>query len=423
MSKNKITIASAIAVASAILLWVGLGTSSKEIAAAGPSGMPPMPVEVITVKTKDVPVYNEWIGTLDGMVNAEIRAQVSGNILKRNYVEGSFVRKGTLLFEIDARPFKAATDQAKGELAKAEGQAAQAEGRLLQANAQYQQALANQGRTQLDEDRYTPLAKQKAVTQQELDNAVQSNIASKAQVESAKAGIATAKAELKAAHAAIQAAKAGVTVAEINLGYTRITAPIDGIVGIAQAQVGNLVGPTTGVLTTVSTVDPIKSYFTLSESEYLKFTKENHSQGKWDAANKKLELELVLSDGSTYEHKGKFYIADREIDRKTGAIRLAGLFPNPGNNLRPGQYGRVRAVTGTSVNAIAVPQRSVIEMQGKFLVAVVGKGNKVEMRPVTAGEKIGNEWIIESGINPGDKIVTAGIQKIGPGSVVKPTEK
>src|SRR5262245_30588026 len=278
-------------------LLVASGWSKGNAPAPAPG---PPEVEVARVEQRDVPIYSEWIGTLDGMVNAEIRAQVAGYLLKQYYTEGSFVKKGQLLFEIDPRPFQAALDQAKGELARAEGQVIQSNGQLSQASAQLTQSEANQGKNQLDVDRYTPLAKEKAITDQEYDNAVQSNLAALAQVKASRAGVDTANAAIVAAKAAVEAARAAVATAQLNLEFTRIISPIDGIAGIAQAQVGNLVSPTSGTLTTVSTLDPIKAYFTLSEQEYLKFTKHNPTQSEWEAANKKLELELILADGTTY---------------------------------------------------------------------------------------------------------------------------
>src|SRR6266511_3363327 len=402
--KHKLVIVATLCVIVIALLVAVSGSRGKD---AAPSSSPPLPgVEVAEVEQQDVPIHSEWIGTLDGMVNAEIRAQVAGYLRTQRYTEGSFVKQGQLLFEIDPRPFQAALDQARGELAKAEGQVTQANGQLSQAGAQLLQAEANQGKTQLDVDRYTPLAKQKAVTDQELDNAVQSNHAAKAQVEAARAGV--------------EAARAAVAKAELDLGFTRITSPIDGIAGIAQAQVGNLINPAGGALTTVSTVDPIKVYFSLSEQEYLNHTRRNPTPGAWDLAAKKLELELVLADGTTYPQKGRFFVADRQVDQKTGAIRLAGVFPNPGNTLRPGQYGRVRAVTSMKKGALLVPQRSVSELQGGHRIAVVGSDNKVSIRPIKVGERIGAMWIIEDGLKPGERVVAEGVQKVRPDAVVNP---
>jgi len=327
------------------------------------------------------------------MVNAEIRAQVSGYLLSQHYTEGSLVRKGQLLFALDPRPFQAVLDQANGQLA--------------QANAQELQAEANQGKTQLDVNRYTPLAKARAITEQDLDNAVQANLAAKAQV--------------AAANAAIVAAKAAVETAELNLGFTNIRSPIDGIAGLALTQVGSLVNAGSTSLTTVSTVDPIKAYFTATEQEYLRYVRMNPLESEREAHTREIELELVLADGTIYPHTGRFYVADREVNPQTGAIRLAGLFPNPGNILRPGQYGRVRAVTEIRKNALLVPQRAVTELQGRYQVAVVDAANTVGIRAVTVGERIGPLWIVEGGLKAGERVVVEGIQQIKPNLVVNPT--
>ncbi len=416
--KHKFVIGGTLSMIVVVLLIVVGGSKSKEKAPAGPP--PPANVEVAEVEMRDVPIYSEWIGSLDGMVNAEIRAQVTGYLLRQNYKEGSFVRKGQLLFEIDPRPFQAALDQAKGDLARAQAQLAQANSQLLQSEAQLAQAEANQVKTQLDVDRYTPLAKQNAITAQELDNAVQANIAAKAQVKAANAGVETAKSAIVAANAAVEAAKASVKTAELNLSFTKITSPIDGVAGIAQAQVGNLIQPNGPALTTVSTLDPIKAYFTLSEQEYLDYARRESIQRKWGAGASGLELELVLADGSTYSHKGKFFVADRQVDQKTGAIRLAGIFPNPGNTLRPGQYARVRAITSKREGALLIPQRAVSELQGSYRVAVVGDDNKVSVRPVKVGPRVGTMWVIDDGLKPGERVVAEGTQKVRPDAIVNP---
>jgi membrane fusion protein (multidrug efflux system) len=369
-------------------------------------------VEVVQVEQKDVSLYSEWIGTLDGMVNAEIKSQMSGYLIGKHYEEGSFVKKGQLLFEIDPKPFQAALDQAKGDLAKAEGQLAQASGQLAQASAQLLTAEANQGKTQQDVDRYTSLVERGVVTKQVFDNAVQANLAAQAQVKVAKAGIQTAKAAIVSARAAVDASKSAVDRARLNLDFTRITSPIDGIAGIAKAQVGNLVGPSGDTLTTVSTVDPIKVYFTLSEQEYLNKTRRSLAPN--------LELEMVLADGTTYPHKGKFFVADREVDAKTGTIRLAGVFANPGNALRPGQYARLRAVTSRQESALMVPQRAVTELQGSYQVAVVGGDNRVEIRPVKLGEREGPMVIINEGLKAGESVIVEGAQKVKAGTAVTP---
>ena len=367
---------------------------SAEFIGCGKSEQPqarPLEVEVVRVEQKDVPIWNEWVGTLEGLVNAQIKPQVTGYLLRQTYQEGSFVKKGQLLFEIDPRTFQAALDQTKAQLANAEGQLAQAE--------------ANQVKAQLDVNRYTPLAKEQAVSQQDLDNAVQGNVAAQAQVRAAKAQIDAATAQMAAA--------------QLNLGFTKIVSLIDGIVGVAQAQIGDLVGPTS-LLTTVSTLDPIKVYFPVSERGYLNYIKENPDAVKRAEQERHLGLEMILADGSRYPHEGSFSFADRQVDVKTGTLRLQGLFPNPGNILRPGQFARVRAITTTKKGALLVPQRAVTELQGGYQVAVVGKDNKVEIRPVKVGERIGPQWIIEAGLKPGERVVTEGVQRVKAGMTVNP---
>src|SRR6266850_1396804 len=349
-------------------------------------------VEVVQVAQQDVPISSEWIGTLEGMVNATIKAQVAGYLRKQNYTEGAFVTQGQVLFEIDPRPFQAALDQAKGELAKAQGQLAQANAQLVQANAQLAQSEANQGKTQLVVSRYTPLAKAEAISAQDFDNAVQDNLAAKAQV----------------------------AAATLNLGFTTIQSPIEGIAGIATAQVGDLVGPNSGTLTTVSTLDPIKVYYTASEQEYLTSVLHDPTTTARAAVQTQAALELLLADGTTYPQKGTFFVADREVNVQTGAIRLAGLFPNPGNVLRPGQYGRVRAVTSQREGALLVPQRAVTELQGRYQVAVVDSENTINFRTVKVGERVGPLWIIEEGVHPGERVVVEGLQKVRPGMPVYP---
>ena len=466
------TIAAAGAVLICAALIIFLLFPKKEVAASPP----PTEVEVVAVEQKDVPVYSEWIGTTDGMVNAEIRPQISGYLLRKNYTEGSFVKKGQVLFEIDERPLQAALDQANGGLAGAKGQYGQAVSQLtqvqarigqqqaavagaqamvaqmraqtLQTQAQLQQAEANQRRTQLDVNKYKPLREQKAVTQQELDNAVQANGAALAQIAAAKAQIeaanaqvgaalagvntaqaqvraataeaTTAKAAIDSAKAAVDAAAAAVETAKLNLGYTKILAPIDGIAGIAQAQVGNLISPDGAVLTTVSTVDPIKVYFTISEQEYLANTKNSAAQNGRNPAGNQAELELILADETVYPQPGRFFAADREVDPKTGTIRIAGVFSNPGNVLRPGQYGRVRSITSFKENALLVPQRSVTELQGNYQVAVVGDDNKVDIRKVKVGDLIGSQQMIVDGLKPDEKVIASGVQKVKPGAIVTP---
>ena len=446
LAKRKLLlITTAIIVGSLVLTVVTFARRSNKTAENAPR---PLDVQVVNVEQKDVPVYSEWIGTTDGMVNAEIKAQVTGYLLRQDYKEGSFVTKGQLLFEIDPRPFQAALDQSQGQLAQykgqleqanshvqeAEAQVAQTSSQLLQMQAQLAQAQANQVKTQLDVNKYAPLLEQKAVTQQEYDNAAQANIVAKAQVKAAEASIETARAGVRAANAQVGTAKAAVAAAqgqienasaairtaELNLSFTRIISPIDGIAGLAQAQVGNLITTQSAPLTTVSTVDPIKVYFTVSEQEYLNYTRRHPTEEEREAASRNLELELVLADGTTYPQKGSFYFADRQVDPKTGAIRLAGTFPNPDNVLRPGQYGRVRAVTATKSDALLVPQRAVSQLQGGYQVAVVGAGNLVEIRSVKVGDRTGALWIVEEGLKAGESVVVEGLQRIRPGAVVNP---
>ena len=344
---------------------------------------PPPPlvqVEVANVLQKDVPLQMEWVGTTDGSNNALIRAQVSGYLLKRPYTEGAFVKKGELLFELDPSRFQTALDQALGDLAKAQAQFTKAK---------------------QDVERDTPLAKAGAVSQKELDDSIQSHAATKGSVAAAKAAVAQAK---------------------LNLSWTRITAPIDGVVGISKAQIGDLIDANTE-LTSMSTLDPIRVYFPMSEQEYLAAAdkvQQGYRERKEAKEYSLALLELVLGGEKIYPHKGKFYLVDRQVDTKTGTIRVAALFPNPNNLLRPGQFARVRAVTQTKERAILVPQRAVTEMQGSYQVAVVTPENKVEIRPVKVGRRSGSLWIIDHGVEPGERVVVEGLQKVKAGMTVDP---
>src|SRR5271155_1025860 len=308
----------------------------KPAASAGP----PPDVMVKPVQQKDVALYSEWIGTLDGLVNANVKAQVTGYLLQQDYQEGAYVQKGQLLFQIDPRPFQAVLDQSEGLLAQAKAQ--------------------------------------------------------------------------------IQSAQAAVETAQLNLGFTRLVAPISGIAGIAQLQVGALVDTTSAPVTTVSTVDPIKVYFTVSESEYLDFNRRFPTESGRQAELKRMPLDLILADGRTYDHSGTIDFADRAVNQGTGAILIAGLFPNPGNILRPGGYGKVRAATSTQTGALVIPQRAVTELQGSYQVAVVDAQNKVSIRTVTPGERTGSDWIIAKGLNAGERVVAEGAQKVRPGTQVDP---
>jgi RND family efflux transporter MFP subunit len=375
-----------------VLIALGIGrlTRSKSVSGAGAAAPPD--VTVAPVEQRDVALYSEWIGTLDGFVNADVRGQVTGYLSRQDYKEGDFVKAGELLFEIDPRPFQAVVDQAEGQLAQATAQLANAE--------------AVQRRTQLDVERYTPLAREQAASQQDLDNAVQNNLA-------AKATVATAQAQIKTAEAAVETAK-------LNLGFTRLTSPIDGIAGQAQLQVGALITPNSTPVTTVSTVDPIKVYFTVSESEYLAFNRRFPTHTEREAQFKREPLFLILADGTTYEHPGNIYFADRQVNEGTGAIRIAGLFPNAGNILRPGGYGKVRTANRMKKDALLVPQRAVTELQGSYQVAVVDNENHVSIQTVQVGEHAGTQWIIEKGLKRDERVVADGTQKVRPGMQVNP---
>jgi RND family efflux transporter MFP subunit len=357
-----------------------------------PQNQPPPAVGVIKVEQRDMPVYGDWVASLDGFVNANIQPQVSGYLLRQNYREGSLVRKDEVLFEIDPRPFQAALDQTRGQLAQAKGQ-------LAQAQAQLQLAVINVNRDQ-------PLAQARAIPQSQLDNDTQAREQGKATVETAKA--------------AIQSAEAAVETAELNLGFTKVRSLIDGIAGIATIQIGNLVGQTT-VLTTVSQVNPIKVYFPISEQEYLSLA--GRVDGKAPdllRAASRVPLEMTLANGSTLSRKGRIIFADRQVDTQTGTIRMVGEFSNPGNVLRPGQFARIRAMTGYNHGALLVPQRAVTEIQGRYQVAVVGPDNKVAIRNVQAGDRVGELWIIASGLEPNERVISEGTSKVRDGMVVNP---
>ena len=339
---------------------------------------PPAPpdVTVADVVQRDVPVTSEWIATLDGYVNAQVRPQVSGYLIKRTYREGAAVRTGDVLFEIDPRPFEAALAQARAQLAQAEAQL---------------------GRTARDVERDTPLAQEKAIAQSQLDNDIQANLA---------------------AQAAVASAKALVQTAQLNLGFTKVTSLVDGVAAIATGQIGDLVGPGT-LLTTVSQINPIKAYFPVSEQEYLRIAGSLNSAGSTQQPwGSHAELELILSDGSVYPRKGSFLAADREVDLKTGTIRLSATFPNPGNILRPGQYGRVRAITRTLVDAHLVPQRAVSELQGGYQVRVVGPDGRIATRAVTVGDRLGRLVVVSSGLERGERVAIDGAQSVKDGALV-----
>ena len=350
--------------------------SCSKITNAAPTA-PPLTVEVATVMQQDTPIYSEWIAVLDGYVNAQIQPHVTGYIIKQNYKEGSVVRKGDVLFEIDPRPFKAALDQAKAQLAQSEAQL---------------------GKAKLDVERDTPLAQARAIAQGQLDTEVQARLGAQAQVD---------------------AAKAYVEQAELNLEWTKVTSLVTGIAGIAQVQIGNLVGPNS-ILTSVSQVDPIKAYFTVSENEFTDFHRRFPTEATVEEQRRRIPLQLILTDGSAYEQSGRISFADREVNPATGAIRIAALFPNANNLLRPGGFGRIRLSVRSHEHALLVPQRAVIELQGSYQIAVVGDDNKVSIRPVMVGERVGKSWIVNEGVKPGERVIVEGLLKVRDGATVKP---
>jgi len=372
-------------------------------------------VEVAEVAQKDVPVFAEWVGTLDGSVNATIRAQVQGYLVKQNYKEGDFVRKGQVLFEIDPREYQAVLDEKKAVLSQSKGAVDQKKAALEQAKAEVSVKDALWTTAKANLARVKPLAEQNAVSKKDLDDAVGSEQSTRSAVEAAKAAVDSAEANIVAAEAQVLGSQADVEKAQLNLSFAKITSPIDGIAGIAKAQIGNLVGPgSIQELTTVSDVNPIKCYISLSEQEYMK------AQARRVKQQEAVSIELILSDGSTYPEKGEVAFTDREVDVRTGTIRVAATFPNPQNLLRPGMFSRVRAQLGVKKAAVVIPQQAVTEVQGKYLVAVVSTDNKTAIKQVKVGERFGPLWVIEEGLAPGEKVVAEGTQKVREGMVVSP---
>lgn len=328
-----------------------------------PAPQPPT-VQVAAVEVRDVPIYSEAVGTLEPDVNATISAQVGGYLISRNYIEGSFVTNGQVLFQIDDRTYKAALDQAEAKVAK----------------------------TKMDVERYTPLAKTQAISQQELDDAIQANAAAVAQAEQAR----------------------------LNYEFCTIRSPVDGVAGLAQAQVGDLVGPSSGALTTVTTVDPMRAYFSVSQQLMTQLMEQRLAQGKAVHDTNGAPLQLTLSTGTVYPHPGRIRFANNQINVKTGTIRLVGEFPNPERILVPGMFVRVQAQIGLDKNAMLVPQRAVAEQQGRKLLAVVGPDNKISIRPIQTGATEGEWWVVKGPIKPGEKVVVEGLQKLRPDIVVNP---
>jgi membrane fusion protein (multidrug efflux system) len=350
-------------------------------------------VGVVRVTQQNVAVYGSWVATLEGFVNANIQPQVSGYLIKQDFREGSYVRKDQVLFEIDPRPFQAALDQTKGQLAQAQGQLGQAKAQL--------------GLATINVQRDTPLAQAHAIAQSQLDNDIQAQKQGQALIASDEA--------------AIQSAEAAVETTQLNLGFTKVRSLIDGIVGITNTQIGNLVSPTT-ILTTVSQVNPIKAYFSISEQEYLAVAGKIDSGQTIDFLRSKnpVPLKLTLANNQPYPQEGRILFADRQVNVQTGAIQIVGEFANPGNILRPGEFGRVTAMTAINEKALLVPQRAVTELQGNYEVAVVDANNRIKVQPVQVGSRIGEMWVIQQGLKPGDQVVSEGTSKVRDGEQITP---
>ena len=428
-------------VALAVVIAVGAGCSR-------PGAAPPPPAPVVKVEPvleQDVPISREYVGSLVGYINAQIRARVSGHLVSQKYTEGAVVKSGDVLFQVDARPFQTAVDQAEARLHLAESQLSQSKAQVSAAQAQIEQAVAKvaqdeaqvtraaatQRQTELDVNRYTPLAQRGSVSQQELDNAVQSNLANLAAVEAARAAVLNsrasvsqsraalekAQADVKTQEANIAAARAALADARLNLGYTTVLSPIAGVAGFRGANIGDFVGPTdTTPLTTVSQVDPIYAEFPVSEQRALAVFRH------WDAdprAPRDIELDLILADGTAWPHHGRAAALDRQVDVTTGTVLGRGVFPNPGNLLRPGQYAKVRAVVEVRKGALLIPQRAVQDLQGVQQVAVVRADETVDVRTVKVDARVGSLWIIAEGLKPGERVVVEGGDRVRTGQKVR----
>ncbi len=415
-------------------------TSCKESPRAAPSAVP---VKVAPVIERDVPIYKEWLATTVGLVTAQIRPKVNGYLLTQDYQEGAMVKEGALLFTIDPRQYQNAVDQAKGKLVQSEAQRRQAQAQVAENESQVKQAQAQvaqvesdlarasaiQVKTELEVMRYRPLASRGSISQQELDNAIQNNLANlasvdaeranlekaRASVERAQAALNKARADVAAAEAAIVQAQAALAEAQLNLGWTKVHSPITGVAGIKKASIGDLVSPVS-VLTTVALIDPIYAQFNPSEQEYLRWQAERKGE-----LARQPNFELILSDGQVYPRRGTAEIVGLEVDPTTGTIPVRATFPNPGNVLRPGQYGKVRVPVVVKQGALLVPQRAVRDLQGIYQVGVVGPDNAVSLRNVQVGERVGTLWLIERGLQPGERIIVEGIEKVRSGEKVAPT--
>jgi membrane fusion protein (multidrug efflux system) len=408
-------------------MLLSCSSGEDKVSAEGKNKAPAAPVAVVTapVIQKTVPLATELTARIDATDSVDIRARVKAFLATQKYEEGRPVRAGQVLFTLDSREYDAQLKQAKAQLAKAEADLAQARDRtnvdVAQANVQISTAYLN--KTNLDVNRLRPLAEQRAVPQQDYDNALAAQTSAKADLEGKNAALNTAKvnqaAAIQQAQAAVEAASANIRQAELNIEYCTITSPIDGIAGTRQVAPGNLVGQSDAtLLATVSNVNPVRVYVSISESEYLEYQR-LRAQGKLRGG----ALDLVLADGSVFPQKGRIIIADRAVDLKTGTLSLVAEFPNPQALLRPGQFGRVRMAAKVVENAMLVPQKAVSEMQSTKVVYVVGDGNRVALRSVTLGERVGQDYIVIDGIKPGERVIVEGIQKARPGDIVNPTDQ
>jgi membrane fusion protein, multidrug efflux system len=427
----------------AIVLAVAVGGCGDRSGAAPAAALPVVKVEPVI--ERDVPISLEYVGTLVGYITAQIRARVAGHLMSQNYTEGSAVKAGDLLFQVDPRPYQAALEQAEAQVLQAESQLSQAKAQVSASQAQVEQALAqvaqnqaqvqkaeaDQRRTELDVGRYTPLAQRGSVSQQELDNAVQNNLANVASVAAARASVQNAQANVSNARAAhenaqanvktqdanIAAARASLTNAKLNLGYTQVLAPISGVAGFRVANIGDYVGPSDqNPLTTVSQVDPIYAEVPISEQRALARFRQ------WDANPREprnIELELILADGSVYPRRGRAVALDRQVDVTTGTVLARGVFPNPGNILRPGQYAKVRVVVDVKKGALLIPQRAVQDVQGIHQVAVVRPDDTVDMRTVKMDARVGSLWIVSNGLKSGERVIIEGGDRVRPGQKVR----
>jgi membrane fusion protein (multidrug efflux system) len=411
--------------------------------AAGPAPVPVVKVEAVV--EKDVPISAEWVGTLVGYINAQIRARVSGHLVSQNYKEGSLVKSGDFLFQVDPRPFQAAVEQAEAKLQQAQSQLSQATAQISASQAQVEQVLAKvvedeaqvkraeatQRQTEIDVGRYTPLAQGGFVSKQDLDHAVQTNLANlaavaaaraavlntQASVTQARAALEKSKADVKTQEANIAAARAALDDARLNLGYTKVLSPVAGIAGFRRANIGDLVGPSDAApLTTVSQLDPIYAEFPISEQRALAVFR------RWDAdpsAPRDIELELLLADGTVYPTRGRAAALDRQVDVTSGTVLARGVFPNPGNVLRPGQYAKVRAVVELRKNALMIPQRAVQDVQGVHQVAVVRPDDTVDVRTVKVDTRVGSFSIVGQGLKAGERVIVEGADRVRAGQKVR----